>query len=986
MKNLRQTAAAETIQRWWRRRITDRHGKVAAGIEFDSLVAKEGDLRVLKRLLHRGRVATGDRVAAVARKVVASSTSTSNNCSLNNQQLEQQELNDDAFLAAQCWKAVQAEEYTSGPELRLLILHNSLGPDASAAAALAAKTKARARLLKHAVQNAKAIKSNVLCINALLMLLLNANDHVAFTAFVLSVPLLVSMLDKSGLQLLLSKNTLSNSLRVLNSDNNFSSGALDFIGGELSIFLLGNILLLLKLDVEMKKSLDSNSSGSIPAILPNFISAATRLLKTCGQHVKSKSSNMTRFHPVLQWYSGPLLDIPNEFHIQLADTLSFLWSRPFIKIVFADLLAFGFPPPATNKQSKRNKFFSKLGFKEDGSSVDERQVTLLSVSTLEICNFYYNLGRIMLNSTTQIYTSLSWTPTLIPRLWRLINVVGPQGFATSGTQLFLRAAKNPSKEPLMPILNTFAESCCILFMTLDDDDIYERQLPFILEELALLSSFLNVFCFNAIWNAESSSLVVNAEVNAFDSSTLDVSQRLLGILYDQSTRRPFGGEDKDDWIMKEVKRGTIVEDVKRGDPRAIAILNHMPQCIPFAHRVDIFRHMVKSDKKAIGEAPMMITVRRQAVLEDGFRQLGKITLSQLKQTIKVRFVNEHGLVEAGIDQNGVFKEFLEDMCKRAFAADFGLFRTTDDGNCVPSMSSSIHDDHLQLLAFVGRIFGKALYEGIVIDIPFATFVYAKMLGRLNFFEDLPSLDTQLYKNLLFLKHYEGDASDLGLSFTIDESMFGKIVTKEIKPGGAGIMVANENKYEYIHIMSDYRLNQECKAQFKALVGGFRAVMPERYIRFFSPRELQTLMSGENVDFDVSDLRKHTCYEGGYFDGHVTIRSLWQVVEEMSPKEKNAFLKFVTSCSNPPVGGFRHLDPPFTIRFVAAISSDDADTSPAAQFGKAIGSFFGVGKDATRLPTASTCFNVLKLPAYQKKSSLKAKLLYAIKSGAGFDLS
>ncbi|KAI9340836.1 Ube3b protein [Obelidium mucronatum] len=818
------------------------------------------------------------------------------------------------------------------------------------------------------------------------MILLSAKDAVKFTAFVLSVPLLVPMLDASGLKLIQTKVALAQPLSILNSDVHFKSGDLEQINGELSLFLLGNLVDLIKQDPELKSSISGNSKLILP-VMTDFISAATKLLKLCGQFVKSKATNKTRFHPVLQWYSGPILDVPAEFHNKLAESLSFLWSRPFVTAVFADLLEFGFPAPVSVKPVKRTQFFSKLGFKEDGAVLDDRECTLMSVSCLQMCSFFYQLGRVVLNSTQQIYTSLSWTPTLIPRLWRLLNVAGPQGgFTTSGLQLFLKSSKNPSKEPLMPIFNTFCESCCILFTTLDDDDIYEKQFPFLLDELVQLSSFLNSFCFGAIWNADNNTTsLADEEGTEFDGSTIDSAQRLLRILYDQSTRRPFG-ENAENWIMKEVQRGAIVEDVKNGEKRAIQILNQLPQCIPFAHRVDIFRHMVKADKQTIGDLPLVITVRRGIILEDGFRQLGKITLSQLKQTIKVRFVNELGLVEAGIDQNGVFKEFLEDMCKAAFASDFGLFRTTDDGNCVPSLSSSIHDDHLQLLEFVGRIFGKALYEGIVIDIPFATFIYAKMLGRLNYFEDLPSLDRQLYKNLLFLKHYEGDAEDLDLNFTIDENVFGQLKSKEIKPGGSAITVTNENKYEYIHIMSDYRLNQECKAQFRALVGGFRSIMPERYIRFFSPRELQTLMSGENVDFDVSDLRRHTRYEGGYFDGHATIRAFWQVIEEMEAKEKNAFLKFVTSCSNPPVGGFRHLEPQFTIRFVAAISSDDNDSRPGTQFGKALGSFFGVGKDATRLPTASTCFNVLKLPAYQKKSSLKAKLLYAIKSGAGFELS
>jgi ubiquitin-protein ligase E3 C len=40
----------------------------------------------------------------------------------------------------------------------------------------------------------------------------------------------------------------------------------------------------------------------------------------------------------------------------------------------------------------------------------------------------------------------------------------------------------------------------------------------------------------------------------------------------------------------------------------------------------------------------------------------------------------------------------------------------------------------------------------------------------------------------------------------------------------------------------------------------------------------------------------------------------------------------------------------------------------------------------RLPTASTCLNLLKLPQFKDEDTLKDKLLYAIQSGAGFELS
>lgn len=51
-------------------------------------------------------------------------------------------------------------------------------------------------------------------------------------------------------------------------------------------------------------------------------------------------------------------------------------------------------------------------------------------------------------------------------------------------------------------------------------------------------------------------------------------------------------------------------------------------------------------------------------------------------------------------------------------------------------------------------------------------------------------------------------------------------------------------------------------------------------------------------------------------------------------------------------------------------------------------FFTIRKrdPVNRLPTSSTCFNLLKLPNYQKKSTLRDKLRYAITSNTGFELS
>lgn len=43
-------------------------------------------------------------------------------------------------------------------------------------------------------------------------------------------------------------------------------------------------------------------------------------------------------------------------------------------------------------------------------------------------------------------------------------------------------------------------------------------------------------------------------------------------------------------------------------------------------------------------------------------------------------------------------------------------------------------------------------------------------------------------------------------------------------------------------------------------------------------------------------------------------------------------------------------------------------------------------DMERLPTASTCTNLLKLPPFKTVEQMREKLLYAIQSGVGFELS
>ena len=113
---------------------------------------------------------------------------------------------------------------------------------------------------------------------------------------------------------------------------------------------------------------------------------------------------------------------------------------------------------------------------------------------------------------------------------------------------------------------------------------------------------------------------------------------------------------------------------------------------------------------------------------------------------------------------------------------------------------------------------------------------------------------------------------------------------------------------------------------------------------------------------MEDLKAHCHYVGGFSGLDRTISRFWTVVESMNEQQQAALLRFVTSCERPPPLGFGSLNPPFTIQRV------------------------GILRDGDRLPAASTCFNILKLPTYSSEKILKQRLLYAIEAGAGFELS
>ncbi|KAK5932762.1 hypothetical protein CgunFtcFv8_004440 [Champsocephalus gunnari] len=717
--------------------------------------------------------------------------------------------------------------------------------------------------------------------------------------------------------------------------------------GSHTLCLLGN---LIHLGFFSEKVLEEEAN--------HFVKDLTDMLSYCQRYVSQKKSNLTHWHPVLGWFSQTVDYGLNESMPLVTKQLQYLWGVAIIRTLFSDVLSKKLesqeptPPPPQPSTSQNNlpvKNLFKRAFQKSASvrnilkPVGGKRVDSAEVQKVcSICVLYQTALSTLTQIRLQILTGLTHLDELLPKLWAFICELGPQG----GLKLFMECLNNDTEESkqLLAMLMLFCDCSRHLITILDDIEVYEEQTSFKIEELLTISSFLNTFVYKMVWDG----ILENAK-----GEKLELFHSVHGwlmVLYERDCRRRFTPDDH--WLRKDLKPSLLFQELEKGKRRAQLLLQYIPHVIPHKNRVLLFRNIVTKEKESLGlvetnsASPHVthITIRRSRMLEDGYDQLRRLPPNSIKGVIRVKFVNDLGCSIPALN----------------------LFKTTSGNERLyPSPTSYIHENHLQLFEFVGKMLGKAVYEGLVVDVPFASFFLSQVMGHhhttfYSSIDELPSLDSEFYKNLTSIKRYDGDIGDLGLTLSYDEDVMGQLVCHELIPGGKTMTVSNENKISYIHLMAHFRMHTQIKEQTAA------------FIR-------------DNAEIDLDDLKKHTVYYGGFHSSHRVIIWLWDILSsDFTSEERAMFLKFVTSCSRPPLLGFAYLKPPFSIRCVEV--SDDQDTGDT--LGSVLRGFFTIRKKEPggRLPTSSTCFNLLKLPNYSKKSILRDKLRYAISMNTGFELS
>jgi ubiquitin-protein ligase E3 C len=486
----------------------------------------------------------------------------------------------------------------------------------------------------------------------------------------------------------------------------------------------------------------------------------------------------------------------------------------------------------------------------------------------------------------------------------------------------VESIENPALDMGWCSLFLFAEFYSRILSTMSLKEFYEVQRYCSLQDIVKISRLLLDQCCQLIGHSHKLNLASFIPVDKY----IAIASRLLSHLYSLDSQRSYCPPRH--WLLYDDELAGLMNtifDATAINPRLVFIRNLL-QTVPFVfsfeNRVLLFRRLVSQDKGAYypfmyGHNSIKARVRRGTVFEDGFDQLNQVG-SQLKSRVQITFIDQYGMIEEGIDGGGVFKEFLIECLKTGFDGKLGLFNVTKEQTFYPAANSyALEPEQLQRFGFLGRIIGKALYDGVLIDAKFAKFFLAKWLGKNSLLPELPSLDKELYDGLMFLKNYDGDFADLGLTMTVDVNDFGVNRTINLIPNGSEISITRHNRLQYIYLIANYKLNIQIRRQCAAFFSGLGDIIDPDWLKMFNEVELQLLIGGDEAMIDIQDMKQNCVYGSVYDVNHPTIIAFWNVISNFSQSERKMLLKFVTSCSRPPLLGFSQLDPKLCIRFGGA---------------------------------------------------------------------
>ncbi|KAH8927887.1 ubiquitin-protein ligase E3A [Atractiella rhizophila] len=349
----------------------------------------------------------------------------------------------------------------------------------------------------------------------------------------------------------------------------------------------------------------------------------------------------------------------------------------------------------------------------------------------------------------------------------------------------------------------------------------------------------------------------------------------------------------------------------------------------------------------------LLRVRRDHVMQDSINQIASASQLDLRKQLKVQFSGEEG-----IDAGGLKKEWFLIISRELFDPQFGMFTYDEESRlCWFNPATMESPDEYYL---VGVLIGLAVLNcSVLADIPLPLGCYKKLLGIPVDLDDLAQFNPGLARGLKQLLNYEDDDLEdvFCRTFVGEHEAWGEVVSTPLIKNGDKIVVTKENRQLYVDRLTSFILTESIVNQFEHFKRGFDSVSrPSAALSLLRGEELELLIRGSIEELNIHDLRASTHHEGfSTLDAHA-VEDFWDFFGKLAPERQRKLLAFITGSDRIPATGISGVQ----MKLVH-------------------------GKDATRLPQARTCFNLLTLPTYPSREIFEEKMNRAIDESQGFGL-
>lgn len=221
----------------------------------------------------------------------------------------------------------------------------------------------------------------------------------------------------------------------------------------------------------------------------------------------------------------------------------------------------------------------------------------------------------------------------------------------------------------------------------------------------------------------------------------------------------------------------------------------------FRWKLSQFRYLCQSNALP---SHIKITVTRQTLFEDSYHQIMRLPAYELRRRLYIIFRGEEGL-----DYGGVSREWFFLLSHEVLNPMYCLFEYANKNNYSLQINAAsyVNPDHLQYFKFIGRFIAMALYHGRFIYSGFTMPFYKRMLNKKLTTKDIETIDPEFYNSLVWVRDNNIDECGLELWFSVDFEVLGQIIHHELKDDGDKVRVTEENKEEYIGLMTEWRMTR-----------------------------------------------------------------------------------------------------------------------------------------------------------------------------------